>query len=106
MKYLVTASSGPGFSSTGEAAKVIKSLVVPLFDEIARLEKEKKIVAGGLPVGERALIFVADAKSHDELDLMLRAIPGWGIFEWEVTPLQTFDARARIERDAVAAMKK
>ena len=106
MRYLVKATGGPGFSSPEEGLRILESLVLPTFDAIGRLEKEKKILAGGLPVGARELVLIIEAASNEDLDSTLRAIPGWGIFQWVITPLQTVQGRAKIERDAVAAMKK
>ena len=55
MHYLVSASEGPGFATPEETLKVLEDLVLPLFEALMRLEAEKKILAGGLPLGERAL---------------------------------------------------
>jgi hypothetical protein len=57
MKYLVIGSGGPGFTSEDEAVQVLKSVVLPSFTELERLEKEKKIIAGGLP-GEIVRLFL------------------------------------------------
>ena len=106
MKYLVVASGGPGFALPDEALDILQSAILPCFNEIISLEKRKKIIAGGLPVGERTLVFIAEAKSNDELDQMLRKIPMWGELDWEVTALQTFNGRAKQERQAVKELKK
>lgn len=106
MRYLVVGSGGPGFASKGEAVEVLESIVLPSFTELERLEAEKKIIAGGLPVGDRAFVFIAEAQSNDELDTMLRKLPMWGVLDWEVTPLQTFSARAELERQTVKEIKK
>jgi muconolactone delta-isomerase len=106
MKYLVVASGGPGFASQDEAMEILQNVVLPSFNNILQLEKKKKIVAGGLPVGDRAFVFIAEAKSNDELDNMLRGLPMWGSLDWEVTPLQTFSARAKQERQAVREHKR
>lgn len=98
MKYLVSASGGPGFASPEEATEVLEDQILPMFDALMRLEKEGKILAGGLPVGERSCVFIADAASNDELDRMLREIPAWGVLDWQVTPLQSFAGRAGIEK--------
>jgi len=98
--------SGPGFGSKEQAVDLLENIVLPGFDHLMKLEKQKKIIAGGLPVGERAFVFIAEAKSNDELDKMLRDIPMWGVLDWEVTPLQSFSARAEIERKAVKGTKK
>ncbi|MCJ7775586.1 MAG: muconolactone Delta-isomerase family protein [Deltaproteobacteria bacterium] len=106
MKYLVVGSGGPGFASPDEAIEVLDNAILPSFNEIIQLEKKKKIVAGGLPVGDRAFVFIVEAESNDELDNMLRNIPMWGSLDWEVTPLQTFTSRAKQERQALREYKK
>lgn len=102
MKYLVTGSGGPGFSSPEEAADILEEEILPTFEAIMKLERTGRILAGGLPVGERSFVFIAEAASNEDLDKMLRAIPAWGVFDWQVTPLQSFAGRAEIERAFVA----
>ena len=106
MKYLVVGSGGPGFASPKEAVKVLEGVVLPSFDQLIRLEKEKIILAGGLPVGDRAFVFIIEASSNEELDQMLRKLPMWGSLDWQVTPLQTFSGRAAQERRIVKEIKK
>ncbi len=106
MKYLVVASGGPGFASQEEAVEALQSIILPSFNMLIELEKRGIIIVGGLPVGDRAFVFIAEAKSNDELDQMLRKIPMWGELEWEVTALQTFKGRAKQERQAVRELKR
>lgn len=106
MRYLVIGSGGPGFASEAEAVEVLESVVLPSFTELQRLEREKKIIAGGLPVGDRSFVFIVEAESNDELDRMLRNIPMWGTLDWEVTALQTFSGRAEQEHKTVKDLKK
>ena len=86
--------------------EVLQGVILPSFKELIELEKSKKIIAGGLPVGDRAFVFIAEAKSNDELEQMLRRLPMWGELDWEVTALQTFSGRAKQERQAVRQLKK
>jgi hypothetical protein len=106
MQYLVIGSEGPGFASPEETIEVLEKGVFPTFDALLKLEAEKKIVAGGLPVADRALVFILEASSNDEADQILRDIPAWGVLKWKVTPLQSFEGRANRERDLVEALKK
>jgi hypothetical protein len=106
MRYLVTGSEGPGFASPEEAVEILEEIVLPTFDVLLKLEAQKKIVAGGLPVGDRAFVFIAEAGSNEELDRLLRSLPAWGVLEWHVTPLQSFAGRAAQERDLVKQFKK
>ena len=105
MRYLVVGSGGPGFASAEKTVEILESVVLPSFTEFERLEKEKKIIAGGLPVGDRSFVFIVEANSNDELDRMLRRIPMWGTLDWEVTALQTFTGRAEQERRTVKELK-
>lgn len=106
MRYLVSGSEGPGFASPEEAVEVLEEVVLPTFDVLMKLEAQKKIAAGGLPVGDRAFVFIAEAASNEELDRLLRSLPAWGVLEWHVTPLQSFAGRAAQERDLVKQFKK
>ena len=105
MRYLVTGSEGPGFASPEETIGVLEKIVIPSFDALTALESRKKIVAGGLPLGDRAFVFIVDARSNEEVDALLRGLPMWGVLNWQVTPLQSFKGRARIEREAVRSSK-
>lgn len=105
MRYLVLGSEGPGFASPEETLDVLEKGILPTFDALLKLEAEKKIVAGGLPVADRAFVFIAEAASNDELDAMLRRIPAWGVLKWQVTPLQSFAGRAAIERNVVKQLR-
>lgn len=106
MKYFVSASGGPGFTSPEEALNILEKIVLPSFDTLIKLEGEKKILGGGLAVGERAFVFIVEASSNEELDELLRKIPMWGSLDWEVTPLVSFGSRAATERQAVKELKK
>ena len=106
MKYLVSGSEGPGFASPEEAVEILEEVVLPTFDALMKLEAQKKIAAGGLPVGDRAFVFIAEAASNEELDRLLRSLPAWGVLEWHVTPLQSFAGRAAQEREVVKRSKK
>ena len=106
MRYLVTGSEGPRFGSPQEAIEVLEKGFLPTFDTLMELEAEKKIVAGGLPVGDRSFVFIAESTSNEELDRLLRSIPAWGILNWKVTPLQSFAGRAAQERDEVKKLKR
>jgi muconolactone delta-isomerase len=101
MQYLVSATGGPAFTTPAESLTALEDMVLPLFDSLMRWSAEKKILAGGVPVGNRAMVFIAEAASHGELDRMLRSLPMWSRFTWEVTPLETFAGRAAQEREFV-----
>jgi hypothetical protein len=101
MQYLVSASGGPGYASPVETLKFLEDQVLPLFESLMRLENKKRILAGGVPVGDRALVFIVEAASHGEVDRMLRILPMWSLFKWDVIALETFAGRAAQEREFV-----
>ena len=105
MKYLVVGAEGPGFASPEETVEVLEKGILPTFDALMQLEEDEKILAGGLPIGDRALVFIAEAASNEELDRMLRSLPAWGVLKWEVSALQTFAGRAEQEREIVEELK-
>lgn len=105
MKYLVTGTGGPASASPADMDALLKNVVLPTFDQLIKLEKEGKIT-GGLPVGDRAFVFIVEASSNDEVDKLLRSLPIWGVLKWKVVPLQTFEGRAAMERKVVEGSKK
>lgn len=105
MKYLVVGSEGPGFASAQDAVHVLEETIMPSFEELIRLESAGKILAGGLPVGDRAFVFIAEAASNAELDQLLRKLPMWGALKWKITALQTFGGRLDQEREIVKKLK-
>lgn len=106
MKYLVYASEGPSFRSVDEIIPVLEEMVLPGLAALSDLTARNVILAGGLPVGERALAFIIEAPSNEELDAMLQKIPLWGLLAWEVTPLQDFKVRADQESAFLAKAKR
>jgi hypothetical protein len=106
MEYLVIGSEGPGFATKEEALQMLESLVLPSFERLQQWEAEGKIRAGGLPVADRSFVFIAEAASNDALDSMLRSLPLWGALKWEVKPLQSFEARAKLETAVVNQLKR
>ena len=80
--------------------------VLPTFDHLIALESDSKIRAGGIPVADRALVFVVEASSNDAVDRLVRDIPAWGVFDWQVTPLVSFSERKAKEREVVEQLRQ
>jgi hypothetical protein len=106
MQYLVEGTGGPGFATAAEALTVLESEILPGFEMLLKLEAEGKILAGGLPVADRAFVFVIDVPDNDAADKLIRNIPFWPVLQWKVTPLQSFAGRAEIERATVRSLKE
>jgi hypothetical protein len=88
-----------------QLAQMIEKLVLPSFEALAKLEEQKKVLAGGLVAGARAGAFIVDVASNTELNQLLQELPFWGIVKWTSTPLQTFRDRAADEKKAIDQMK-
>ena len=56
MQYLVEAARGPLPASPEQAITLLEGTVIPHFEYMMKLEREKKILAGGIPVGDRAFV--------------------------------------------------
>ena len=105
MQYLVEATRGPLPASPEQMVALLEGTVIPHFDYMIRLRTEGKILSGGLPVGDRAFVCIIEAASNDEADRLVRDMPAWGLLDWKVTPLQSIEARAEMERKVVQTLK-
>jgi hypothetical protein len=61
-------------------------------DALIDLKSEGKIIGGGVPAGERALVLIFDAGSNEGLDTILRRLSG--VAKWKITPLENLEGRA------------
>jgi hypothetical protein len=101
VQYLVTMNfvdPGP-LLPPQQLVGMMRQAVLPGHEALISLRSEGKIVAGGYPVGERAIAFIAEADSPKELDSLILKIPFWGITETKVTPLQEFEDRRELDRE-------
>lgn len=69
------------------------------------MEGEKKILAGGGPVGKRATVFIIDAASNEELNQLLVSLPMWNMMEVDVTPLRSFEDGSKQTRQSLERLK-
>lgn len=106
-RYLVTGEyvePGP-LLPPEQLAQMVEQLVLPSFEALAKLERQKKVLAGGIVCGGRAGAFIVDVASNSELNQLLQGLPFWGIVKWTSTPLQTFTERAADEKKAMDQIK-
>lgn len=104
MKYLVSGTGGPGFQSPEDAKHLLENVVHPSFEALKALEAEGKILGGGLPVGDRSIVFILEAASHQEVDCLIQNMPMWSMLEWEVVPLQDFGGRLAQEKELLTKL--
>ena len=100
MQYLVTqefVDPGP-LLPPDQFLGMLRSAVLPGHQALINLKSEGKVIAGGFPVGERAIAFIVETDSPTELDSLLEEIPFWGIVKTKVTALQAFEDRRDQDR--------
>ena len=108
MQYLVTmdfVDPGP-LLAPQQYLGMMRAAVLPGHEAIINLKSEGKILAGGFPVGERAIALIVEADSPKELDTLLMEIPFWGITKTKVTPLQDFEDRCDLDRQGTEQMEQ
>lgn len=81
--------------SAEEGAGFFEEFIHPTLELCKKLEDEKKILAGGPISGTIGLVLVVKADSTKELDDLVTSLPVWPRMETEITPLTTFEDRAR-----------
>jgi hypothetical protein len=74
--------------------------------EILKDWEEKKMIAGGLFVGQRAGVMIIEATSGEELSSWMQRLPFWAQNTWEVIPLQTFQSGVEDVKLQIANVKK
>lgn len=72
---------------------LIRSRFVPAFQMLAEAKGLGKILAGGTPAGSRDCVMIVDlvGDSHLAVRQFLSALPVFDYYEWNVTPLETFE---------------
>jgi Muconolactone delta-isomerase len=88
-----------------QAAELIETRVLPTFDAIANLQKQGKVLAGGLFAADRAAVLVVEAADNDEVGRLIHGLPGWGIISCDVRPLESFASRAALDRETVEQLR-
>jgi muconolactone delta-isomerase len=108
VQYLVTmdyVDPGP-LLAPQEFLGMCRTAVLPGHEAIINLKSEGKILAGGFPVGERAIAFIVEADSSKELDSLLLQIPFWGITKTKVTALQDFEERYELDKQGAEQLEQ
>lgn len=84
---------------------VVEQAVLPSFEALAKLQDQKKVLAGGIYSGAKGGAFVIDVADNNEANRLLMSLPFWGLVKWTVTPMQSFRDRATDEGNAIAQLK-
>jgi len=104
MLYLVEfeATQAGAPTSREQTIEQLDKLLIPTLESLG---KDGKVRAGGIVAGTLTGAFVVEAKSKDEVTAIVRALPAWGIMQWQVTPIETFAHRADIEKKVVQGLR-
>ena len=85
---------------------LIEQAILPSLEAVQKLEKEKKVVGGGVLAGKRTGVVIIEAASNEELDQILTSLPFWGLMKTEFSPLMTFDRAIVRTRESLKLIKE
>ncbi len=100
MQYLVKLEfvETDALLASQQIAQLMEHAVVPTLEACAKLEAEKKILAGGVAAGSGTGTLIIEAGSNEELNQLVQSLPAWGALKVTVTPLQSFAERVEQDR--------
>ena len=90
MMYLVTTDHFGGPPPPPDQVGALFETVGASVDALNRLLGEKKILAGGVPAGQKRHVFIVEADSNDEVTELVQSLPFWLLHKWEITPLESW----------------
>jgi hypothetical protein len=107
MQYLVTMEFiDPGvLLPPQQLGQLMETTLFPTMQIFKKLQAEGKIVASGIPIGERNFVFVLEVESHAEADEIVHDLPVWGVTKSTVKPLQSLEQRFALDQRMFEAFK-
>ena len=90
MLYLVTTDHFGGPPPPPEQMEALLETVGASMEVLDGLLRDGKIVAGGVPAGQKRHVFIVDAESNDEVTELVHSLPFWIAHRWEITPLESW----------------
>jgi muconolactone delta-isomerase len=75
---------------------VIREAVLPSIESLIRLKGQGKVVTGGYPIGQGAIVFIVETDSEEELHEILEGLPLSEVAQAKVTPLESFEELAKV----------
>ena len=92
MIYLViTDRGGQAFPRSPEDLELLFDQLVDTLEILSKLKARGKILAGGMPAGQRKHTFIIEAESNNEVTELVQRLPLWIEHKWEIIPLETWD---------------
>ena len=80
------------------------TMVFPSFAMLQDLE-QKGTIHGGVTVGAREIVFIAEAEDNAEVDRLIKRLPLWPMVSTEVIPLTSFTQRHSDDKAMFAKME-
>jgi muconolactone delta-isomerase len=77
--------------------EIIREAVLPSVENLVALKEQGKVVTGGYPIGEGAIVFIVEADSEEELHEILKGLPLSEVAQAKVTPLSSFEELGRVD---------
>ncbi len=106
MKYLVTMELIGSLSDSPQGVlQHLEETVIPSHETLVKLEADERILAGGLPVGQRRTVLVVEVASNAEVSQLLARLPLWGSHKVEVIPLESFEERQALHWQLAERLK-
>jgi muconolactone delta-isomerase len=106
MQYLVVSEPiEMGVLPPQQMAQLVEQMVLPSLEAAVKMEAEGKILAGGAFSGARRGAFIMEAASNEEAGDLLTSLPFWGLFNWTVTPLESYKHRVEVVRGMLKRLK-
>ena len=62
------------------------------------LSKDKRVLAGGVPAGQKKHVFIVEADSSDEVTELVQSLPFWMAHRWEIAPLESWEHHLKFVR--------
>jgi muconolactone delta-isomerase len=90
MLYLVTTDHFGGPPPPPDQMAGLLETVSATLEMLNGLLADGKIVAGGVPAGQKRHVFIVDAESNDEVTELVQGLPLWMAHKWEITPLESW----------------
>lgn len=90
MLYLVTTDHFGGPPPPPDQMAGLLETVSATVEMLNGLLADGKIVAGGVPAGQKRHVFIVDAESNDEVTELVQSLPLWMAHQWEITPLESW----------------
>ncbi len=100
LRYLVIGKAGGAgpVMQPQQVPQMLDRIIVPSLEMLAQWEREGRI-HGAAFAGRRGHCMIVDAASNEELNGLLMGLPFWGLLEWEITPLTSYESAANGARE-------